>query len=104
MPESIERLLALMEEVEGGDALDFADLPVSEGDARRLVAASMLQMQEDLVRGGVGQDVRELVLLATAGHLVLENFLVHYRHLKQLGQIGDVSVEDVLAKLKRPRS
>jgi hypothetical protein len=100
---AVARLMALMEEVEAGDALDFGEVPVEEADARRLVAAAMLEMQEDLVRGGVKRDLRELVLLATAGHLVLENFLMHYQRLKLQHGTAELSLEDLMARLRRGR-
>lgn len=99
--ERLAQLLALMNEVEAGDCLDFADLPVDEGHARRLVAAAMLQMQDDLARGAVEAPLRELVLLATAGHLVLENFLLHYRQLRQQDANATLSLGDLMARLRR---
>lgn len=97
----LAQLLALMDEVEAGDDLDFADLPVDEADARRLVAAAMLQLQDDLARGAVDAPLRELVLLATAGHLVLENFLLHYRQLRQQDANATLSLGDLMARLRR---
>lgn len=97
----IAQLLALMDEVEAGDRLDFADLPVDETHARKLVAATMLHMQDELARGAVEAPLRELVLLATAGHLVLENFLLHYRQLKQQDAAATLSLDDLMARLRR---
>ncbi|MES2933244.1 MAG: hypothetical protein V4805_07130 [Pseudomonadota bacterium] len=93
-------LLTLMQDVEAEDPLDFNNTPVAEDEARKLVALSMLKMQTQLDTLAINPAERELVLMATAGHLVLENFLIHIKHLQACGESGDDIVQALLAHLR----
>ena len=96
----VTALLTLMQDVEAGDPLDFCDLSIYEEEARQLVALSMLKMQAELDALVLSPAERELVLMASAAHLVLENFLIHVRHLQASGASGAATVEALLARLR----
>ena len=93
-------LLTLMRDVESGDPLDFGNLSIDEEEARSLVALSMLKMQAELDTLEISPSERELVLMAAAAHLVLENFLIHVRHLQASGESGAQTVQALLARLR----
>lgn len=93
-------LLTLMQDVESGDPLDFGALPIDEEEARSLVALSMLKMQAELDTLGISPPERELLLMAAAAHLVLENFLIHFRHLQASGESGAETMQALLARLR----
>jgi hypothetical protein len=93
-------LLTLMRDVESGDPLDFGQLSIDEEEARSLVALSMLKMQAELDTLAISPPERELVLMAAAAHLVLENFLIHVRHLQASGESGAQTVQALLARLR----
>jgi hypothetical protein len=96
----LHTLLTLMLDVEDGDPLDFGELSINEAEARRLVALSMLKMQADLDALQISPEERELVLMAAAAHLVLENLLIHVRHLKDDGESGERTVAALFARLR----
>jgi hypothetical protein len=93
-------LLTLMLDVEAGDPLDFGGLSLDEDDARRLVALSMLKMQADLDALDINPAERELVLMAAAAHLVLENLLIHVKYLQETGASGQQTMRALLARLR----
>ena len=96
---NLDSLLTLMDDIAGEDFLDFADLPLDEAEAKKLVGLTLLKSQQELHQLDLTPDQRELTLLATAGHLVLENLLLHIRLLKAGGEPQE-AVNDLLNKLK----
>lgn len=100
-PDPLDTLLTLMQDVESGDPLDFGPLTINEEEARRLVALSMLKLQTELDGQGITcQADREMTLLAAAAHLVLENFLLHFQHLKDSGAAGQKTMQELLERLR----
>lgn len=95
----LNTLLMLMRDVEVGDPLDFSGLSINGEDARRLVALSLLKIQSDLDTLQISAAEREQVLLASAAHLVLENFLIHVRHLQEAGESGEQTMRALFARL-----
>lgn len=93
-------LLTLMQDVEAGDPLDFGAIPLDEAEARRLVALSMLKIRDDLAALDAPAEERELVLMASAGHLVLENMLLHYHRLTANGQGAEDAAAALLSRLR----
>jgi hypothetical protein len=95
----VSALLTLMHDVEAGDPLDFGALSLDEAEARRLVALSMLKLRDDLA--ALPAEERELVLMASAGHLVLENLLLHYERLTASGQGAEEAASALLGRLRK---
>lgn len=98
--DDLPALLSLMDDIAEEDALDFADTPLDELEAKRLVALAMLKSQQDLHELPISTAELELSLLATAGHLVLENLLLNVRLLKAGGDATG-SAQALMDKLKR---
>jgi hypothetical protein len=96
----VKVLLTLMEDVEAGDPLDFGAIPLDEAEARRLVALSILKIRDDLAAIDAPAEERELVLMASAGHLVLENMLLHYQRLIANGQGAEAAAAALLSRLR----
>lgn len=96
----VNLLLTLMQDVEAGDPLDFGAIPLDEAEARRLVALSMLKIRDDLAAINAPAEERELVLMASAGHLVLENMLLHYQRLTANGQGAKEAAAALLRRLR----
>lgn len=93
-----QALQVLMQEVEAEDPLDFGATPLDEAETRRLVALSMLKLRDDLAE--LSADERELVLMASAGHLVLENLLLHYERLTASGHGAEEAASALLSRLR----
>lgn len=98
--DSLSTLLSLMSDVEEGDPLDFGILPIDEQEARKLVAMSLLKMQSDLDAHTTTAAEREMVLMASAAHLVLENFLLHLERLIAQGHDASSTAAAVMARLR----
>jgi len=98
--DEVKVLLTLMHDVEAGDPLDFGQLPLDDAEARRLVALSILQMRNRLVALTDSQQEREMVLMASAAHLVLENFLMHYQRLTARGHSAEDAAASLLSRLR----
>jgi len=101
MTDRVTALMTLMQDVEEGDSLDFGALPLDETETRKLVALSMLKMAESLSKLDVPAEERELVLLATAGHLVLENLVLHYHRLIAQGHGVEETASQLLDRLRK---
>jgi len=96
----VKVLLTLMQDVEAGDPLDFGAIPLDEAEARRLVVLSMLKIRDDLAAIDAPTEERELVLMASAGHLVLENMLLHFQRLTASGQGAEATAAALLSRLR----
>ena len=77
----LEEMLQLLQEVEQGDPLDFADLPMDEDQLRRLVLSDLLQRDQQLQASASAEECQLIYLLSTA-RLVLENLLLHLQLLR----------------------
>ncbi len=95
-------LLTLMDDIAGEDFLDFADVPLDESEAKRLVGQALLKSQQELHKLNLSPEQRELSLLAAAGHLVLENLLLNIRMLTAGGVDAASSAQALMDKLRKP--
>lgn len=77
---SVNDLIALVQEVESQDSIDWGMLNIDEGEALRLIAMDVIEMFPDI-------DVnnkREVIMLVTVTKLILENFVLNLKiHGKQ---------------------
>ncbi len=85
MPVTPEIIYSLLLELEQGDPQDFANLSLSEDDARRLVCNSVCQLTRNLAADGMGAESREALALAICARLVLENLVLHVERLQREG-------------------
>lgn len=98
----LEEMLQLLQEVEQGDPLDFADLPMDEDQLRRLVLSDLLQRDQQLQASASAEECQLIYLLSTA-RLVLENLLLHLQllRLEQPEGGSDVQWQDLLRRFRR---
>ena len=98
----LEEMLQLLQEVEQGDPLDFADLPMDEERLRRLVLSDLLQRDEQLQASTSAEECQLIYLLSTA-HLVLENLLLHLQllRLQQPEGSADAQWQALLSRFRR---
>ncbi|WP_090868823.1 hypothetical protein [Paraburkholderia diazotrophica] len=94
MEVSTETLVDMLQEVEAGDPIDYADLPFGEQELRRLVMNSLVERHHVIEASLSVSDVQAMYLLSTA-KLVLENTVLHARLLLLQGQ--QVDVQSLLA-------
>lgn len=71
---TLDLIVELAKEVETGDPIDWADLKLQQDAAFKLIAASMLEYYQDCP-----ESERELMLLAVATKLSVENFVLNLR-------------------------
>jgi hypothetical protein len=95
-----QELELLMQEVEQGDPIDFADLPFDEHDLRSLVANHLCEMADAME--GFSEEDRRLTLLAVAAKLVLENLVLHVQMLRRHGLPLNEQTEALLSRLRKP--
>lgn len=69
-----EQLVELAKEVEMGDPIDWGMLAISEDDAYRLMAGGVLDNYLS-----TDKDTREMMLLAVATKLTVENFVLNLK-------------------------
>jgi hypothetical protein len=95
MQVSTETLVEMLREVESEDPIDYADLPFSDHELRRLVMTSLVERHHQVEAGNMSvSDIHALYLLSTA-KLVLENTVLHARLLLLQGE--RVNVQALLA-------
>lgn len=89
LPYTTDQLVELAELIAEGDPIDFSQLAISQQDARRLLATSLMekmcQLTESLKADGEEEHVdalREAMLTATILHLTLENFALQFKLLQ----------------------
>lgn len=100
MPIQPDQLAALMREVEREDPIDFADLPFKDDELRSLVASHLCEMAAAM-EGFSTQD-KLMTLLAVSAKLVLENLVLNIQLLRRHGLPVSDSVEQLLARLRKP--
>lgn len=76
---TLEEVVRTAQEVESTDPIDWGMLAVDEESAYRMIAAGMLEHYESL-----DPKDRDLMLLATATKLVVENFVLNLKLSKPL--------------------
>ena len=72
--ELLDTIVELAKEVDGGDPIDFADIPVDEDAMFRLAAANVIEIYER-----TADEDREVISLATMTKLVVENMALNMR-------------------------
>ena len=73
-----EQLIALAEEIEMSDPIDWGMLSISEHDAYELIAGSVLENYL-----ATDADIRDMMLLATVVKLTVENFALNLKLIQQ---------------------
>jgi len=73
----LEELVQLAKEVDEGDPIDWGHFDVTKDQAYNLVASGMLEHYSNCE-----PSERELMLLAVATHLAVENFVLHSKNLE----------------------
>ncbi|MBL8484743.1 MAG: hypothetical protein JNJ60_21290 [Rhodocyclaceae bacterium] len=94
-------ILALLEEIESEDPVDFGALPVDGRSARNLVAVHLAELRAMLVSQQLSSEDREAILLATASRVILENLLLHVRALCERGEQASQEFDALLVRLQR---
>lgn len=71
-----EQLVFLAQEIEKEDPIDWAMLAINEDDAYKLIASKVLEtyLSQD-------KENRDMILLAVATHLTVENFVLNLKLL-----------------------
>ena len=72
----LDTVVELAKEVGNEDPIDYGPLSIDKDNAYRLIATSMLEYYQECYQGE-----RDLMLLAVATHLAVENFVLHTRLL-----------------------
>jgi hypothetical protein len=75
MANLVEVVVELAMEMEQTDPIDFGYLRVSEENAYRMIASKVIEENSAIQ----GSSARELMLLATVTHLVVENFVLQQK-------------------------
>ena len=96
-----QKLIALIQEVEQEDPIDFADLPFEEAALRALVADHLCEMAAAM--DNFSEEDRHLALLAVAAKLVLENLVLHMQLLRQHGGPLSDSAGALLQRLRNQK-
>lgn len=73
-----EQIAQMAEEIETEDPIDWGMLSISEKDAYRMMAGNILEMYL-----GMDADSRDMMLLATATKLTVENFVLNLKLMQQ---------------------
>lgn len=76
-----ESLLALLEEVEKEDPIEFADLPYDEADLRNLACLHVAEFLQSGEYAGMSVEDREKVMATSMAKLILENMVLNTRLL-----------------------
>ena len=74
---TVDELIAIAQEIESTDPIDWAMLNIDEQNAYKLIAAGVLENYNQSTI-----DTRELILLATVVKLTVENFVLNLRLLQ----------------------
>ena len=96
-------LAELIREIETTDPIDYADLPFNENDLRLLVCTQVGEIDAQAAK--LGEQSRQIVLLAIAAKLVLENLVLNLRLLKIQGRAVDQgAAATLLRRLRQGRA
>jgi hypothetical protein len=78
---NIETILAVMEEIEKDNPIDFADLPFNENEMRSVVATQLSHYFAELEKEYPESSERELFWVSMLVHQVMENMVLNARLL-----------------------
>lgn len=95
---SSTELAAMIREIEVEDPIDYADLPYDEDALRLLVCAQVHEIVEQAA--DMDEDNRQMLLMAVAAKLVLENMVLNIRLLQAQGRGFDDSSEALFRRLR----
>jgi hypothetical protein len=98
MPITSAELADLIREIEIEDPIDYGDLPYDEHDLRLLVCNQIREIADQAEQ--LGEENRQMVLLAVAAKLVLENLVLHIRLMQAQGSALDESSEALFRRLR----
>ncbi len=73
-----EQIAEMAKEIEMEDPIDWGMLSISEDEAYSMMAGNILEMYL-----GMEADTRDMMLLATATKLTVENFVLNLKLLQQ---------------------
>ena len=78
-PDNVESLMA---EIAAETPFDFGPLPITEEEARHLMATHFCELDKYLAATGVAVDERLEIMAAIAAHAMVENFLLQFERLR----------------------
>lgn len=93
------QILALLQEIELGAAVDFRHCGIDPALARQLVASHLSQLHAHLVRFQPTAEGREALLLATTARVMLENVVLQARALAGQGRVAGGELGALLERL-----
>lgn len=99
---SSAELAAMIREIEVEDPIDYADLPYDEDALRLLVCSQVHEIVEQAA--DMDEDNRQMLLMAVAAKLVLENLVLNVRLLQMQGRSIDDSSAALFRRLRGPDS
>ena len=94
-------LADLIREIEIEDPIDYGDLPYDEDELRRLVCIHICEIAEQA--GQLGEENRQVMLLAVAAKLVLENLVLNVKLMQAQGQKAPADIGTALLRRLRGR-
>lgn len=95
---SSAELAAMIREIEVEDPIDYADLPYDEDALRLLVCSQIHEIVEQ--SADMDEDNRQMLLMAVAAKLVLENMVLNIRLLQMQGRGFDDGSEALFRRLR----
>jgi hypothetical protein len=95
---TLQNVIELMDETLLEDPIDFAGIPNDENDLKVLVAASMLENVELMLKDGMSKDEIIVSLLVSSSTLVLQNLAFNLRNLSKDNQHSSKDILDSLLK------
>lgn len=101
MTVSKQQILATLATIENQAPLFFGDLPVADDVVRDLFASSMVAFNESPDCRGATPDCRELAMLATLTHALLETACLRHE-LYQREQVAAREAGRLIAKVATP--
>lgn len=84
MSMNVETVVALIEEIDKEDAIDWGMLNIAEGDAARLLATSVIEHYEQNIQPMNDTD-RDYVIVAAIAKLTIENFVLNIKLAQAAG-------------------
>lgn len=96
---SSAELAAMIREIEVEDPIDYADLSYDEDALRLLVCAKVHEIVEQAA--DMDEDNCQILLMAVAAKLVLENMVLNIRLLQMQGRGFADSTEALFRRLRR---
>ena len=96
-----ELIQVLLQELESGNPIDFADLPTDENRLRQRCIDHVLRQFVNAHDMGLDPQATVVTLLATCSHLLLENVTLQARLLRTTDEGREVDVNSLLEGIFR---